>query len=310
MGKQRWTSEQMKDQSGRVAIVTGANSGIGYEAALALAGKGATAILACRNIQQAETAVTTINGGQPQGSAEAMQLDLADLASVHAFAETFAGSYDRLDLLINNAGVMMPPASKTTDGFELQFGTNHLGHFVLTALLLDVLRRTPGARVVNVSSAAHRYGAIDLDDPNWEKRPYKEAAAYGQSKLANLLFTSELQRRCEITGIGVMAVSCHPGWTRTIQQRYPGMFGFLNPFFAMKAWQGALPTLYAATADEVHGGGYYGPDGMMQMRGYPQAVASTEAARDADMARELWVLSENLTGVRYDGLDVADTAGD
>jgi NAD(P)-dependent dehydrogenase (short-subunit alcohol dehydrogenase family) len=309
VGKQRWTSEQMRDQSGRVAIVTGANSGIGYEAALALAGKGATVILACRNIQQAETAVATINGGQPPGSAETMQLDLADLASVRAFAETFAVRYQRLDLLINNAGVMMPPASKTADGFELQFGTNHLGHFVLTALLLDLLRRTPGARVVNVSSIAHRYGVIDLDDPNWEERPYKESAAYGQSKLANLLFTSELQRRCEAAGIGVVAISCHPGWTRTNLQRHSGLFSFLNPFLAMKPWQGALPTLYAATADEVHGGAYYGPDGMMQMRGYPKAVASTEAARDADMARKLWVLSENLTGVRYDILDAADAAG-
>ena len=182
----------------------------------------------------------------------------------------------------------------------MQFGTNHLGHFALTGLLLDLLLNTEGSRIVNVSSTAHAYGSMDLEDPNWETRPYRRWASYAQSKLANLLFTLELQRRLLKAGSSTLAVSCHPGWTATDLQRHSGLIRFFNPFYAMKPPQGALPTLFAATSDEVVAGGYYGPHGWQQMRGYPKAVESTDAAKQADTANRLWDLSEEMTGVRFD----------
>ena len=299
MHKRRWTAEQMENQTGRVAIVTGANTGIGMETARELAKKGATVVIASRNEAKAETAADIIRRDYPASEIVVMILDLADLSSARSFAEAFRSRFDRLDLLINNAGVMMPPESKTADGFELQFGTNHLGHFALTGLLLDMLLATEGARIVNVSSTAHAYGSMDLDDPNWESRPYKEMASYAQSKLANMLFNLELQRRLEAAGSPVLAVACHPGWTSTDLQRHSGLIGFFNPFFGMKPPQGALPTLYAATSDEVVANGYYGPHGWMQMRGYPVAVESTDAAKEAETARRLWEMSEKMTGVQF-----------
>jgi len=295
----KWTSEQMADQTGRVAIVTGSNSGIGLEAARELTRKGATVILACRDAAKGEQAAETIRADDPAGTVAVMKLDLADLASVHTFAAAFAEQHDRLDLLINNAGVMMPPASTTADGFELQFGTNHLGHFALTGLLLGLLRGTKGARIVNVASQAHRWGTIEFDDLQWEHRRYSKTKAYGQSKLANLLFTYELQRRLEATGNGTIATAAHPGWTGTNLQRTTGLFRAMNPIFAMRPWQGALPTLYAATGD-APGGAYIGPDGMGEMRGYPRRVESSGASHDAEVARRLWEVSEELTGVRYE----------
>jgi len=300
MHKKRWAADQMEGQTSRVAIVTGANTGIGLEAARELARKGATVVVASRNATKAETAATEIKQDELAGEVLVMFLDLADLSSVRKFAEDFRSSFGRLDLLINNAGVMMPPESKTADGFELQFGINHLGHYALTGLLLDLLLSTESSRIVTVSSTAHAYGSIDLDDPNWETRPYKKWASYAQSKLANLLFTLELQRRLERAGAATQAVTCHPGWTGTDLQRYSGLLRFLNPFFGMKPWKGALPTLYAATSDEVTAGGYYGPHGLQQMWGYPKAVESTDAAKDADTARRLWDMSEEMTGVRFD----------
>jgi NAD(P)-dependent dehydrogenase (short-subunit alcohol dehydrogenase family) len=299
MSKKRWTAEQMTDQTGRVAIVTGANTGIGLEAARELAKKGATVVIASRNATKAEAAAEDIRRDNPAGEVVVMILDLADLSSVKRFAREFRGRFDRLDLLINNAGVMMPPESKTADGFELQFGTNHLGHFALTGLLLETLLATEGSRIVNVSSTAHAYGSMDLDDPNWESRPYREMASYAQSKLANLLFNSELQRRLQKAGSPILAVACHPGWTSTDLQRYSGFIRLLNPFFGMKPPQGALPTLYAATSEDVVANGYYGPHGWMQMRGYPVAVESTDAAKDEEKARRLWELSEEMTGVSF-----------
>jgi NAD(P)-dependent dehydrogenase (short-subunit alcohol dehydrogenase family) len=299
MGRQKWTADNIGDQTGRVAIVTGANTGIGLETARELAKKGATTIIASRNATKANSAANDIKKDNPPGDVLVMLLDLADLGSVSAFADQFRSRFDRLDLLINNAGVMMPPESKTTDGFELQFGTNHLGHFALTARLLDLLLATDGSRIVNVSSSAHRYGEIVLDDLNWEKRPYKEMAAYGQSKLANLLFTLELQKRLKKADAGTLAVSCHPGWTSTDLQRHSGLFGFHNPFFGMKPWQGALPTLYAAVSDAIVPGGFYGPDGIMQIRGYPKLVEPKEPARDTAMAEKLWAESARLTGVEF-----------
>ena len=300
MSRNKWNIEQIDDQSGRVAIVTGSNSGIGFETAKALALRGARVVLACRSEDKGRAAVEAIEAAGPSGSVELGLLDLSSLDSVRAFAESFLDENERLDLLINNAGVMMPPASRTADGFELQFGTNHLGHFALTGLLLPLLVETEGSRVVNVSSAAHKWGSIDFGDLQWETRPYKKAASYGQSKLANLLFTYELQRRLEEAGASTIATAAHPGWTGTDLQRHAGLFRLLNPLFAMKPWQGALPTLYAAVADEARGGEYFGPDGVMEMRGWPKRVHSNEESRDETVARQLWDVSEELTGVRFE----------
>lgn len=303
MGKRpRWTAEKMPDQTGRLAVVTGSNSGLGFEDALALAKKGATVILAVRDAARGEEAAQRIREAHPGALVETLALDLASLASVRAFAAAFRERFDRLDLLVNNAGVMMPPKSTTAEGFELQLGVNHLGHYALTGLLLEVLLRTPGSRVVNVSSMAHKWGAIDFDDLHWERRRYRKAASYGQSKLANLLFTYELQRRLEAAGAATIAVAAHPGWTATNLQRHSGFFAAMNPLFAMKGWQGALPTLYAATAEDVRGGDYYGPGGLGEMRGWPKKVGSNPASRDAAAAARLWEVSETLTDVRFEAL--------
>ncbi len=297
-----WKADHIPDQAGRLAIVTGANSGIGYETAKALAKAGATVILACRSRAKGQEAVQRIRAEHPQARVSVETLDLASLASVRAFAAAVGGEHERLDLLINNAGVMMPPEhTLTEDGFELQFGINHLGHFALTGLLVDLMRGIEGSRVVTVSSSAHRWGEIDFGDLNWERRRYQRMPAYGQSKLANLLFTFELQRRLEQAGAATAALAAHPGWTGTNLQRHSGAFRRLNPLFSMKPWQGALPTLYAATAPDALGGEYYGPDGMMEIRGYPTRVATNEAARDIEAATRLWSVSEDLTGVKLGG---------
>ena len=302
MAKSRWTADDIKAQDGRVAIVTGANNGLGFEDARVLVDKGATVVMACRNRELGEKAARTIMDPEPKGRCEVIHLDLSNLSSVHDFAKEFRARFDRLDLLINNAGVMMPPLSRTADRFELQLGTNHLGHFALTGLLLDLLLQTPESRVVNVSSNAHRYGSIDFEDPNWERRPYKELASYGQSKLANLLFTLELQRRLAKAETEVLALSSHPGWTRTNLQQHSTLFRMINPILGMEPRQGALPTLHAATADDVAGGEYYGPDGWQGWRGWPRRVDMSDAAKDPKSARKLWELSEELTGVRFDAL--------
>jgi NAD(P)-dependent dehydrogenase (short-subunit alcohol dehydrogenase family) len=285
-----WSTHEIPDQSGRTAIVTGANSGIGRAAATALAEHGARVVLAVRNAEKGASAVS----GMP-GSVEVRPLDLADLASVRAFAEGWDGD---IDLLINNAGVMIPPLSRTAQGFELQFGTNHLGHFALTNLLLEHVT----GRVVTVSSAAHRGGAIDFDDLNWERRSYKAWRAYGQSKLANLLFTAELQRRLAAAGSSVLATAAHPGYAATNLQFHSGrgLFDVIsrvgNQLIAQDENGGALPTLYAAVAD-VPGNSFAGPSGFMEQRGAPKLVGRTKAAQDMAVAARLWDVSEQLTGV-------------
>jgi len=296
-----WTAESIPDQTGRVAIVTGANTGIGKETARALAQKGARVVLACRSEERGKDAVRDIREGELAGAVELELLDLSSLGSVEEFVERIKGRYERLDLLINNAGVMMPPLSKTTEGFELQFGTNHLGHFALTGRLMDLLRSTEGSRVVTVSSEAHKWGEITFDDLQWESRPYKKMAAYGQSKLANLLFTYELQRRLAAAGSGTQALSAHPGWTATDLQRGTPLFRFFNPVFAMKPWQGALPTLRAAVDPDAPGGTFYGPHGFMNMRGFPVPAVSAPPSHDEAVAARLWEVSEALTGVRFPG---------
>jgi NAD(P)-dependent dehydrogenase (short-subunit alcohol dehydrogenase family) len=293
-----WTAENIPDLTGKVAIVTGANSGIGYEMARALVRKQATVILACRNKDKGEAAVRQIAQEYPAARAELTPLDLSDLAAVRRFAAEFARHYQRLDLLINNAGIMEIPFGKTADGFELQFGTNHLGHFALTGLLLDLSLQTPQARIVTVSSIMHRFGRIDFDNLNGEKR-YSRRGAYAQSKLANLLFTYELQRRLEAAGVDTIAVAAHPGWTATNLQAHSRMYRTLNLFMAQQPPIGALPALYAATAPDVHGGDYYGPRGLLEVRGYPTKVQSNGRSHDMAVAARLWIVSETLTDVQY-----------
>jgi NAD(P)-dependent dehydrogenase (short-subunit alcohol dehydrogenase family) len=240
---------------------------------------------------------------------EAAMLDLSDLASVRAFAEGFLARHGALHLLVNNAGVMIPPLGRTRDGFELQIGVNHLGHFALTGLLMPRLLETGGARVVVVSSIAHRSGRISLDDLNWERRRYSRIAAYGQSKLANLLFAGELARRLEASGAGVIVAAAHPGWTDTNLVKHSGLAAFFTPFLAQGPGPGALPTLRAATGADVRNGDYYGPGGFMQLKGAPVPVGRNARARDARTAADLWELSERLTGVRLDVRALAAATG-
>jgi NAD(P)-dependent dehydrogenase (short-subunit alcohol dehydrogenase family) len=280
-------------------VVTGANSGIGYETARALAQEGATVVMGCRSETRGATAARRIEGEGSRGLVEMRQLDLADLGSVQRFAKVFKENHERLDLLINNAGVMMPPQrQETVDGFELQFGTNYLGHFALTGSLLDRLLSASSARVVGLSSVMHLPGKIDFDDLQAE-RSYSRWRSYGQSKLAILLFIYELQRRLQASDAGVVAAAAHPGWTATELQRHSWLYRAFNPLFAQRPEMGCLPTLYAATAPQVKGGEYFGPDGPLGLRGNPKQVRSSNRSYDQAVAARLWKVSEELTGVRY-----------
>jgi len=299
MSQKKWDSNDIPDQKGRIAIVTGSSSGIGYETARVLANKNAEVIMAVRNLQKGNAALDIIKAGYQDADVKVVELDLASLESVRRFVEDFKKKFSQLDLLINNAGVMMPPYSKTADGFELQFGTNHLGHFALTGLLMDLIINTESSRVVNVSSASHKSGKIDFDDLDWEKRTYKKMRAYGDSKIANIYFTYELQRNLEKAGSKTIAVASHPGWTATELQRHVGFVNFLNRFFSQGIDMGALPTIYAAIAPDVKGGDYYGPAGWLEMRGYPKKVESNKLSHDTGIARMLWEVSEKLTGIEY-----------
>ena len=294
----KWDRTEIPDQTGRVAVVTGANSGIGFETARALALKGAHVVLACRSEERGTEALERIAAEEPKGTLEFSPLDLGELASVRAFAERTLAAHDRLDLLVLNAGVMMPPYGKTADGFELQIGVNYLGHFALTGLLLDRVLGTEGARVVHVSSMAHKFGTIDFDDLHFERK-YRRNPAYGQSKLANLLFAYELQRRLDAAGKTVLSVAAHPGWTATELQRNVGLFSFMNPMFGQSIEMGALPTLYAATAEDVEGGQYFGPDSWFGWRGGPALVKSNAKSHDEEVAAKLWAVAEELTGVSF-----------
>jgi NAD(P)-dependent dehydrogenase (short-subunit alcohol dehydrogenase family) len=292
MSARKWTAGDLPSLAGRTVVVTGANSGIGLVAARELGRAGARVVLAVRDPARGQAAAATI-----PGDTEVRRLDLADLASVRAFAE----SWDRpLDVLVNNAGVMATPQRRTKDGFELQIGTNHLGHFALTNLLLPHV----ADRVVTVSSGAHRLGSIRLDDLNWERGGYDRWRAYGQSKLANLLFTLELQRRLTAAGSGVRAVAAHPGYAATNLQSHTGsrlqnaLMAVANRVIAQSDEMGALPTLFAATQD-IPGASYVGPDGFQEQRGHPRLVGRSAAASDPETARRLWERSEELTGVRF-----------
>jgi len=289
MGK--WTAADIGEQHGRTFVVTGANSGLGAVVARELATVGARVVLACRDTAKGEAVAQDIGP-----NAEVRKLDLADLGSVRAFAD----SIEQVDVLINNAGVMAVPFRRTVDGFEMQIGTNHLGHFALTGLLID--RVTD--RVVTMSSAAHAIGTLNLEDLNWEDRRYSRWRAYGQSKLANLLFTYELQRRFTAAGSPLKALAAHPGYSSTNLQSHTESFldsvmAIGNRIIGQRAEIGALPELYAATDPTVPGGSYLGPDGPLEVRGYPKRVGSSKKSKNLDDARRLWELSEKLTGVTY-----------
>ncbi|MBU0983279.1 MAG: SDR family NAD(P)-dependent oxidoreductase [candidate division Zixibacteria bacterium] len=297
MSTNKWHAENVPDQKGRIVIITGSSSGIGYETARVLADKNATVIIAVRNLKKGDAAADKIRKAHSHANLHVMALDLANLTSVRTFVDEFRIKFDRLDLLINNAGVMIPPYSKTADGFELQFGTNHLGHFALTGLLMDLLLKTSGSRIVNVSSGAHKYGTIDFSDLAWETRKYKPWKAYGDSKIANLYFTFELARRLKSNKQDVIVAAAHPGWTATDLQRHSGFIEYLNSFFAQGIEMGALPTLYAAVGPDVQSGDYYGPSGFIEMRGFPKKVSGNALSQDKAIAGRLWEVSENLTGV-------------
>lgn len=299
MAKEKWTADKIPNQKGRIVIVTGASSGIGFEAAHELAKKDASVIIAVRNMEKGNNAANKIRAEYKNADVYVMEIDLASLDSVITFVKTFKDKFSKLDLLINNAGVMIPPYSKTEDGFELQFGTNHLGHFALTGLLLDVIKATVNSRIVNLSSGAHKFGNLNFDDLNWKERKYSAFKAYGDSKISNLYFTYELKRKFEENNISTKVTAAHPGWTATELQRHSGLFGFLNPFFAMKPWQGALPTLRAAIDVNINNGDYFGPDGWQEWKGYPVKVESNKLSHDESIAKKLWEVSENLTGVKY-----------
>jgi NAD(P)-dependent dehydrogenase (short-subunit alcohol dehydrogenase family) len=297
----KWTTSDIPDQTGRTAVVTGANTGLGFHTAAALAAHGAHVVLAVRSLDKGRDAVQKITAASPGAAVTLQELDLASLESVRAAADELRSKHDGIDLLINNAGVYAPK-SITKDGFELQFGTNHLGHFALTGLLLDRLLPVPGSRVVTVSSVGHRVGAaIHFDDLQWE-RSYSRAGAYGQSKLANLLFTYELQRRLVPRGTTI-AAAAHPGGSDTeLMRNMPAPLrvatAAVAPLF-QGADMGALPTLRAATDPGVLGGQYFGPDGLGGLRGYPKVVPSSDQSHDATLQRRLWEVSEELTGVVY-----------
>ncbi len=292
-----WTAEKIPDLSGKIVIVTGSSSGIGLEAARVLAMKNATVILAVRNPAKGQQALQSIMAQYSQADAQVMSLDLADLKSIEKFAAEFKKKYKKLDILINNAGVMIPPYSLTNDGFELQIGTNHLGHFALTAQLFDLLARTSDSRLVNVASMAHRFSQLDLNDLNWQKRKYSKIKAYGASKIANLYFTYELARR--LKGKTPLVTAAHPGWTSTELVRHVGGGPMASRLMAQPASMGALPTLRAALDPDALPGDYYGPQGFMETRGYPVKVSSNALSQDADIARALWEVSENMTGMTF-----------
>jgi NAD(P)-dependent dehydrogenase (short-subunit alcohol dehydrogenase family) len=306
----KWSVADIPPQAGRRIVVTGASSGLGLETSVALAAAGAEVIMACRNPDKAGAALAQVRQRARGAKAELMTLDLADLASVRRFAAECARRFDRIDVLCNNAGVMALPLQRTKDGFEMQMGTNHLGHFALTGLMIDQLKAAPGARVVSVASNAHKWGMrLDPDDLNFERQRYNKWDAYGRSKMANLMFHFELDRRLRAAGPDLLSACAHPGYAATnlmfvgpAQQNSRAgklMMQFGNALFSQDQAMGALPQLYAITMPDVQGGDYFGPDGWQQLKGYPRRVSCLRMARDPERNRRLWEASETLTGVRY-----------
>ncbi len=311
VSSKHWSTANIPDQEGKVVVVTGANSGLGFETSRELTRKGAHVVMGCRTESKALAAIKEIHSEQPDASLEFIPLDLASLDSIQRFAEGFLKSHSKLHILCNNAGVMALPYTKTADGFEMQIGTNHFGHFALTGQLLPTILTTPGSRIVNVSSLAHKGGRIRFHDIHWEKR-YSKWLSYCQSKLANLLFTYELQRKLEAVDADTICVACHPGYTSTnLQMAAPRMKGsrwgeiiwsLWNRMFAQRVSQGALTNLYASTAPEVNGGDYIGPRGFQELAGAPTKVRSSRRSHNKEDAQKLWELSVKATGITYEAL--------
>lgn len=299
MANSKWNTDNIPDQSGRVVVITGATSGLGKEATKILAGKNTTVIMAVRNTLKGEQVAEEIKKAVPNAKIEVRKLDLGSLSSVKAFSEGVIANYNRLDILINNAGVMTCPFSKTEDGFEIQMGTNHLGHFALTGLLMPLLRKTKGSRIVATSSIAHRQGDIDFEDIHWEKRKYTTTKAYGDSKLANLYFAYELARKLKDDPDAPLVTAAHPGWTSTELQRHNLFFRVLNPFFGQNVASGTLPTLRAATDENARPGDYFGPSGFQELKGAPIVVKSNEMSYNEANAKRLWDISEQMTGIQF-----------
>jgi NAD(P)-dependent dehydrogenase (short-subunit alcohol dehydrogenase family) len=304
MKKGNWTTSNIPDLTGKVIIVTGGNSGLGYESVKAFAEKGAEVILACRSVEKGENAKNEI--GNVKGKIVVMQLDLMDFSSIKYFAESFIKKYNRLDVLLNNAGIMTTPYFLTKDGLEAQNGTNHFGHFALTGQLLERIKNTPDSRVVNVSSMAHKQGQMDFDNLLFENgKGYSALKSYGRSKLSNLLFIYELQRKFEAAGVKSIAVSAHPGVSNTNLARYLEdklIFKILKPLmspFIQEQDMGALPQIRASVDPNVKSGEYYGPDGFREMKGFPVKVQSNEASHNLEDAKKLWEVSEKLTGIKF-----------
>lgn len=304
MKKRKWSENDVPDQSGRVVVVTGSNTGLGLDTARVLAERGAQVVLAVRNVDKGEAACEKIRQSVPDAEVSTQLLDLGSLESVRTASAELRAAHPRVDLLINNAAVAFPPKTTTPDGFELQFATNHLGHFALTGLLLENMLGVEGARVVVVASLDHKLGgAIHFDDLQWERR-YSSALAYAQSKLANLMFCYEFHRRLVKSGAPLMTVAAHPGYTksdlfRNMWKPVQAMMKFSDLFIGQDPAKGALPQLYAATMPDVQGGQYWGPDGFLEMAGYPTLVRSSQKSYDQQAQERLWTVSEELTGVTY-----------
>ncbi len=306
MSKNKWTTENIPDLSGKVIIVTGGNSGLGFESVKAFAEKGADVVLTSRSVEKGEEAKAEMLKNKPKGKISVIQLDLMDFASIKDFVSVFRNSYDRLDVLLNNAGIMTTPYFLTKDGLEAQMGTNHFGHFALTGQIIDMIIKTSNSRVVNVSSNGHKYGKMDFKNLLFENgKGYTPMKSYARSKLANLLFTYELQRYFEENGINSIAVAAHPGGSKTNLGRHienKWWFKLLWPLFDLLSQdqaQGALPQIRVSVDPIVQGGEYYGPDGFNQITGYPVFVKSKKASHNRSDAKRLWEISEKLTSVTY-----------
>lgn len=299
MSNPNWNAQHIPDQSGRVFVITGANAGIGAAAVAMLTAKNATIVLAIRNRSKGEKVVAEALRENPQAQLDILELDLASLHSIAQFSHNFHQKYQRLDVLINNAGVMACPYAYTADGFEMQMGVNHLGHFALTAHLLPLLQQTPNSRLVNTASLAHKAGRIDFSDLNWEKRKYVPSKAYCDSKLANLYFTYELARKLQSTPNTPIICAAHPGWAKTELMRYSGIADFGTRLLAQSMEMGALPIVRAAVDPAAQTGDYFGPSRVFEVFGHPVKVASSKRSHDQEQARKLWELSEALTKIQY-----------
>lgn len=299
MSNKNWNIQNIPDQNGKVVIITGTTSGLGKEAAKIFAEKGATVIMPVRNTEKAKMVYQEIMRINPNAKIDLRKLDLSSLKSIQVFSDEMNKEYDQLDILINNAGIMYCPYSKTEDGFEMQMGTNHLGPYALTAQLMPLLIKTANSRIINTASIAHWTGNIDFEDINWEKRKYKTTQAYADSKIANLYFHYQLVKKLKDQKNAPLVIAAHPGWTKTELDRHIGIVGILSSIIGQKVEMGVLPTLRAAIDEDAVSGDYFGPNGFMEMRGYPIKVKANAMANNTEKAEKLWLLSEKLTGIKY-----------